>query len=313
MYFLFTKNLHLQLKLSLNTVEKVEGRKCKGYNLQGGVKLKRLLFILILFGLLISSLKTQNFYEVSDTQIHFLNTGNSDCIFIQSDKNILIDAAENDDESYIIQYLRRLGIKKLDYVLSTHPHADHIGSLDAIIKEFPISELLICEGTNTTKEYKDFMNAIDMVGGEPQYPYENRILNLGQNVTLKLMNCILPNTSDKNDWSIVSELVAGGKKILLMADAQMKTEDNLMHQFKQVDVLKAGHHGDITSSSEEFINKIKPKNVIITTGENPYGHPSPIVLDRFNDINATVYRTDVDGTIICDILEGKDIVIKTED
>ena len=199
--------------------------------------MKRKLFILLLFCLTACELKSQNNEsknineEISHTQVHFLSTGNSDCIFIQSDKNVLIDAAENDDEGYIIQYLRRLGIKKLDYVLSTHPHADHIGSFDAIVKEFKINEFLLCEGTNTTKEYKDFMNAIDMVGGKIQVPYENRILNLGQNVTLILMNCILPDTEDKNDWSIVSELVAGGKKILLMADALMKTDDNLMLQF----------------------------------------------------------------------------------
>lgn len=284
--------------------------------------MKKFLIFVIAFMLVACGVKQEkqempkeNKEKTSDVQVHFLNTGNSDCIFIQSDKNILIDAAENDDEKYIIQYLNELGVKQLDYALSTHPHADHIGSIDAIIKEFPISELLVCEGTNTTKEYKDFMNAVDEVGIEIQTPYENRILDLGNNVKLKLMNCNLPDTDDKNDWSIISELISGEKRVLLMADAQILTENTFMNQFQDVDVLKAGHHGDITSSSEEFLKKVMPEHVIVTTGENPYGHPSRLVLERFKNINANVYRTDKDGAIICTIKNGNEIKIekKNED
>ena len=115
------------------------------------------------------------------------------------------------------------------------------------------------------------------------------------------MNCILPDTKYKNDWSIVTELNVGEIKALLMADAQVMTEYKFLDKLSEVDILKVGHHGDITSSSVEFINKVNPKYVVVTTGKNDYGHPSDEILNRYKKIDAKIFRTDFDGNVVFEI------------
>ena len=231
-------------------------------------------------------------------KIHILDTGNSDCIFIESEKSLLIDGAEEDDEIYIIEYLKELGVDKINYVLSTHPHADHIGGLDAILNSFEIDELLMCEGKNTTKEYEALMESIESNAIKYKVPKENETVLLGKGNEVVLINCVLPNIEDKNDWSIVAKLNCGNKKTLFMADAQALVEEKYQSQWEQVDILKVGHHGDITSSSEKFVNKVKPQYAVITTGENPYGHPSAEVLNRYKNVGSNILRTDELGTVV---------------
>ena len=113
-------------------------------------------------------------------KIHILDTGNSDCIFIESEKSLLIDAAEEGDEIYIIKCFKELGVNKIDYVLSTHPHADHIGGLDAILNSFEIDELLMCEGENTTEEYEALMESIESNAIKYKVPKENETVLLGK-------------------------------------------------------------------------------------------------------------------------------------
>ena len=239
--------------------------------------------------------------EIKKVELHVLNTGNSDCILIKSDKVMLIDAAENDDETFIMKYLKEHNIEKIDYLLSTHPHADHIGGMDAICNNFEIKEMYICEGQNNTKEYDELLDSLKKNDINPIIPKEDETISLGANTTIKFMNCILPDTKDKNDWSIVTELNVGEIKALLMADAQVMTENKLLDKLSKVDILKVGHHGDITSSSVEFINKVNPKYVVVTTGKNDYGHPSDEVLNRYKKINAKIFRTDFDGNVVFEI------------
>ena len=239
--------------------------------------------------------------EIKKVELHILNTGNSDCILIKSDKVMLIDAAENDDEAYITKYLKELNIEKIDYLLSTHPHADHIGGMDAICNNFEIKEMYICEGQNNTKEYDELLDSLKKNDINPIIPKEDETISLGANTTIKFMNCILPDTKDKNDWSIVTELNVGEIKALLMADAQVMTENKLLDKLSKVDILKVGHHGDITSSSVEFINKVNPKYVVVTTGKNDYGHPSDEILNRYKKIDAKIFRTDFDGNVVFEI------------
>lgn len=237
----------------------------------------------------------------SNVTVHFLNTGNSDCIFVQGDKNLLIDAGENDDEEFIVDYLQDLNVSKLDYVLSTHPHADHIGGMDAVVRNFDIDDFLICKGENFTKEYREMMYELEMKDVNSFTPEEDFTISLGNGVDVKFMNCELPDTEDKNDWSIVAELICEERKVLLMADAQILTEQTLLPKLGDIDVLKAGHHGDISSSSQSFIDKVLPEYVVVTTGENPYGHPSIEVLQRFQNKGAEVLRTNEKGTIVMNI------------
>lgn len=274
--------------------------------------LKRLLLvlsILLVFMIYFASLQDKEMNvqneNSSDVQIHFLSTGNSDCILIVSDKVMMIDAAGEDDESYIIQYLEDLKINKIDYLLSTHPHADHIGSMDAVIRNFKIDNLIMCEGINHTKEYYDFQAAVEEKNLTKHFPIEDMIIRLGEDVEIVFMNCLIPDTDDKNDWSIVTELRAGDVKALFMGDAQLFTEKKISSKVSDVDILKVGHHGDITSSSQKFLDAITPEYAVITTGKNTYGHPSDIVLKQLENMDVKVYRTDLDGDVVFEISNNR--------
>ena len=127
--------------------------------------------------------------EASAIKIHFIDTGNSDCTFIQSqDKNVLIDGGDNDDEQRIVSYLHQLKVKKIDYLISTHPDADHCGGLDAVVTNFDISQTYVCNGSAQSKTYRDFINALSAKNLTPAVPLENRKISLDDHSSIRFFN-----------------------------------------------------------------------------------------------------------------------------
>lgn len=235
--------------------------------------------------------------NTSKSSIHFIDTGNSDAILITGEKNILIDGADNDDESSLVSYLNKQNIKSLDYIIATHPDADHIGALDAVIKNIDVKNLLVANGSKDTKTYKDFINAAADKKLSPSVPIDGKKFELGNNSYMMLFNS--NGGSDANEQSLVTLYVNRNDKLLFMGDAGEETEHEILNKLEDVDLVKIGHHGSRTSTSTELLNKVNPEFAVITVGkENSYGHPHIETMEKLKSKNLKLHRTDQCGTIV---------------
>ena len=193
--------------------------------------------------------------NVYEAQLHFIDTGNSDAILIrQGGEALLIDGGDNDDEDTVVSYLKDIGVKELKYVIATHPDADHIGGLDAVINSIPVENVYVSNGDANTKTYRDFINAMANKNLNPSVPLLGAEFYLG---TSKFKVLSAANLKDTNDNSIVLEYTNGNDKVLLMGDAGKNIERII--DVDDVDLIKVGHHGSNTSTSLNFIKKANPQ------------------------------------------------------
>ncbi|MFQ6794597.1 MBL fold metallo-hydrolase [Thomasclavelia sp.] len=237
--------------------------------------------------------------KASNIKIHFIDTGNSDCTFIQSrDKNMLIDGGNNNDEQRIVNYLNDLGIRKIDYLVSTHPDADHCGGLDAAVTNFEIGQSYVSNGSSDSKTYRDFIYSLSSKGLTPAVPLEDTAIELDGDTNVKFYNT--QATGEGNELSLVALLTSGDHQMLFMGDATEKVEKSILDKIpNSIDILKVSHHGSKTGTSEELLDSISLKYAVIECGKNnKYEHPNKEVLDRLDDSDAKVFRTDKKGNII---------------
>lgn len=232
--------------------------------------------------------------------VHYIDVGQADSILVQvNGKNMLIDAGNKADGSKVASYLQKQGVKKLDYVIATHPHEDHIGGMSDVIKKFPIEDFYAPKKTTTTKTFENMISALK--GKKIKVASAGVQLNLGDNVTCEMLAPNSESYEEINNYSAVIKLTYGKSKFLFMGDAEKLSEDEILANNYDIsaDVLKVGHHGSSSSSSPNFLDKVSPKIVIISSGKNnDYGHPHKETLSEFKKRNYTIYRTDIDGTIV---------------
>ena len=233
--------------------------------------------------------------------VHFIDVGQADCelITLPSGKVMLIDAGNNDDGELVVRYIQDLGISKIDYLIGTHPHEDHIGGLDYVIFNFSIGEVFLPDIAVETKTYDDVISAIEHKG--------LTITTAGDGVTIysdpeTLIDIIAPVGSaydSLNNYSAIVRLRYLNSSFLFTGDAETESENEITADIRS-DVLKVGHHGSSTSSSRSFLDRVDPTYAVISCEKgNSYGHPHTETLESLDNIDAIVYRTDDSGTIIC--------------
>lgn len=254
-----------------------------------------------------------NVVEGQDVVVKFFDVGQADSILVQSaGVNMLIDAGTNNMGNTVVQNLKDLGITKIDYLVGTHPHEDHIGGMDDVINNFEIGTIYMPKVQTNTKTFEDVLDAISNKGLTITTPEVGYVFEVG-NTKCEVM-CAGTGTTEENSnlnlSSIVIRMVYGEESFLFMGDAEEKNESS--RQWSQTTVLKVGHHGSDTSSSESFLNQVKPEISVISVGiNNTYGHPKKTTLDKLNALETSIYRTDQNGTITitCD---GTNCVVTTE-
>lgn len=229
--------------------------------------------------------------------IYVLDVGQgSSCLIECNNEYMLIDAGENDCEDLVCDYLNQLNVDSLKYVIGTHPDSDHIGGLDAVINNFDV-ETIFLSGEKDTKTYDDVINSIKNKNLTYLKPSVGDIYELGEST----FTIIGPNEeySSSNDNSICLKLSYKEFDFITTGDAEIEAEKDIvkLDMNLNAEVYNAGHHGSSNASSETLLDIIKPDVVTISVGDNNYGHPHKETLDRFEERNIEVYRTDELGVI----------------
>ncbi|KEI98430.1 hydrolase [Clostridium botulinum A2B3 87] len=238
----------------------------------------------------------------NELKVHYIDVGQGDSILVQTkDKNILIDAGTRKSSDSLISYLKKQHIKKLDYVIATHPHEDHIGGMPKVIEEFEISNFYAPKKTANTKIFKDMILQLKKKNLKINVAKKGISVDLSNNSSLDFLAPVKDNYENTNDSSAVVKLTHGNTKFLFTGDAEKTSEKDILNSNEDLssNVLKVGHHGSHSSSSKEFLDKINPKIAIISCGKNnDYGHPHKETMKELNKRNIEVYRTDIDGNIV---------------
>ncbi|MDR1627371.1 MAG: MBL fold metallo-hydrolase [Oscillospiraceae bacterium] len=248
--------------------------------------------------------------------VHFLDVGKADCIYIKcEDKHILIDAANKDVSSGVVEYLCRQNVDKLDLVIATHPHSDHIGQMHDVINSFEIDNFVMSEIPQkiipTFTTYKKMLKSIQ------DKQLKIKLVHAGEKFTLGNLkiNILSPcrQYDNLNNNSVVMRLEYGNDSFIFMGDAEKEAENDMVKSNLNLDstVLKVGHHGSSTSTTKDFLEKVAPEFSIISVGKNIHKLPKKNIIKRIKKTGSKVYRTDTHGTIILRT-NGKGIDVLTE-
>lgn len=254
--------------------------------------------------------------STSDASVYFIDVGQGDCELIRDhDKTVLIDAGEADKGNQVVQKLKQLGVEKIDIVIATHPHSDHIGGLSAVLSAFPVDLMIMPDLPSsmvpTTKVYTQLLQTaadrnVSIVSAKPGLSYP-----LGEG-TLEILGPVKQNYTELNSWSVPAKFTYGNVSFLLCGDMEKDAEQDMIKSGQNLHstVFKLNHHGSTTSNTSEFLNAVGAQAYVIEVGKNnKYGLPKQKVLSRLGQ--TPVYRTDIDGTITF-VTNGQNLSVTTE-
>jgi competence protein ComEC len=269
---------------------------------QEGLLLKKIsLLISTVMFLTLFTIASPTEAKTNNLVVHFINVGQGDSIYIKTANgdDILIDGG-NRDGSDVVAYLKKQKVNDIEVMISTHPDADHMGGLDEVLNAFKVKAIYAPKVTHTTQVYKDFLTSVKREGVKIQTAQKGVKIPL-KGVTAQFVAPVKTYGTDLNDWSAVLRLVYGKKSFLFTGDAEFKSEADMIqsNQPLKADVLKVGHHGAKTSTSDDFLKAVKPTYAVISVGKgNSYGHPTADTLNRLKNNNVKIFRTDTQGSIL---------------
>ncbi len=248
-----------------------------------------------------SKAAAEAFQDGSGLEIHYLDVGQGDATLILCDGHaMLIDAGDNDQGTAVQSYLESQGVTTLDYVIGTHPDADHIGGLDVVLYKFDCKTVIMPDFEKDTRTYDDVVQTMKQKRYKNTLPEVGTVYELGSAV----FTIVAPNGEygdNANDYSVGILLQHGENRFLFTGDAEEASEADMLENGidLKADVFKAAHHGSRTANTEEFLQRVEPDYAVISCGEdNSYGHPHGEVMNRLRAMGTSVFRTDEQGTIV---------------
>lgn len=255
-----------------------------------------------------------------DIQVHMIDVGQADCLLVRipdngTVKNILIDAGTSEGYSAqtVEKYLDSCGIKEIEYFIITHPHLDHIGAADEVINGYTVKNVIIPDCEYGTSSWAKVLTAIDTRNVNTIFSEVGKTYSVGE-ASFRILapaKSMLLEGGDANNFSVVVRLTYGENSFMFTGDAHVQSESEILKTFTddelKCDVLKIGHHGSSTSSSQLFLDAVDPDIVLMSLGkDNEYGHPHKETMAKLNKMNLTLLRTDEEGSVIL-VSDGKTI------
>lgn len=246
--------------------------------------------------------------------VRFVDVGQGDCEIVQfpDGRNIIIDGGTNETSSELVNAIKSYGIKRFDYVVATHPHEDHIGGLDDVIESFEIGNVYLPDTSSSSMSFKNLVESISQSGAKVNRAYAGVTMIDETDIRAEFLAPVNNYYEDENNYSSVLKLTYKGFSFLFTGDAETISEYDMIENgaYLKSDVLKVGHHGSTTSTSNQFLRAVNPAVAVISVGhDNSYGHPHREILERLSDLK--LYRTDLNGTVtvFCD---GESLSVSTE-
>lgn len=255
--------------------------------------------------------------SVNKIIVHYIDVGQGDCIFIElpNRETLLIDAGTSKSYTDIITYIKNLGYVSIDYVVATHPHADHIGSMNKILRDFIVEQFYMPEVYPKTRMFGTMINTIK----EKQIPVclsrYGTIIIEQYDFSIKVLSPISEGYSNINNYSLVIKIDYGESEFLFTGDAEILIEEKLLYNNVDIDsdILKVGHHGSRSSSSEAFVKEVSPDIAVISCGtNNKYGHPHAETINTLVEQDIEFYQTNEVGTIVIEADEKENFKVITE-
>lgn len=253
-----------------------------------------------------------------EVSVHFIDVGQGDSSLILTSKSaVLIDSGEAENAPTVISYLQALGVEKIDYIIATHPHSDHIGGFSKIIPEFEVGEVIMPVLDDsvipTTSSFVNMLEAIENGGIKASSVMAGERLELDNGLYIEIVAPAKIYT-DLNNSSVVARFVHGENSFLFTGDIEAEAEADILETRVDIsaDVLKIPHHGSRTSSTKAFVRAVSPSYGVYCTGaDNSYGHPHDEVVERYDNFGVKTLRSDIHGNIVF-ISDGESLSLRFE-
>lgn len=277
-----------------------------------------IIFTLLLLLCFFSSLLTKKFnsYKVNPNlmYVHYINVDQGDAILIQvNNKNLLIDSGPKSHKKQLVKFLNDLNISKLDYVIATHPHEDHIVNMNTVLNSYKVQSFYAPKVYSYTKSFEQMIDSLKSNNLKIN-PIKRgcNTINLGFQTNVEVFSPINDTYDNENNYSPVIKISFGNNSFLFTGDAEKEIEDKLilLNDDLKADILKVSHHGSSSSTSDSFLNRVSPKYAVISVGKNNiYDHPNDTIISKLNTYNIDILRTDIQNNITL-ISDGTNISYK---
>ncbi|KHD15646.1 ComEC/Rec2 family competence protein [Clostridium butyricum] len=277
-----------------------------------------IIFTLLLLLCFFSSLLTKklNSYKVNPNlmYVHYINVDQGDAILIQvNNKNLLIDSGPKNHKKQLVKFLTDLNISKLDYVIATHPHEDHIGNMNTVLNSYKVQSFYAPKVYSYTKSFEQMIDSLKSNNLKIN-PIKRgcNTINLGFQTNVEVFSPINDTYDNENNYSPVIKISFGNNSFLFTGDAEKEIEDKLilLNDDLKADILKVSHHGSSSSTSDAFLNRVSPKYAVISVGKNNiYDHPNDTIISKLNTYKINILRTDIQNNITL-ISDGTNISYK---